>query len=78
MIALILYIISITVGIHTNKLNYQLWMVILLIYIIFASSLPVNVLLQPRDYLNSWLLVVCLLFGAIIMIFHLNISPHQQ
>jgi len=25
-------------------------------YIIIAASIPVNVLLQPRDYLNSWLL----------------------
>ena len=76
-ISLILYVISIIIGYSIPiKLNYQLWMLILLIYIIIVSSLPVNVLLQPRDYLNSWLLVVCLLFGSIIMIFsfkHLSI-----
>ncbi|OPY10340.1 MAG: Carbon starvation protein A [Syntrophaceae bacterium PtaB.Bin038] len=37
-------------------LSYETWMVILFVYIIIAASIPVNVLLQPRDYLNSFLL----------------------
>ena len=32
------------------------WIFILLIYCYFASVLPVNILLQPRDYLSSFLL----------------------
>ncbi len=43
------------------------WTVILLIYCYIASVLPVGVLLQPRDYLNSWQLIIALglLFAAI-------------
>ncbi len=32
------------------------WLLILFIYCFFASVLPVNILLQPRDYLSSFLL----------------------
>jgi len=32
------------------------WLLVLLIYCYFASVLPVNILLQPRDYLSSFLL----------------------
>jgi len=37
-----------------------LWTAILLVYCYIASVLPVSVLLQPRDYLNSWQLLVAL------------------
>ena len=33
------------------------WMIVLLAYCYFASIIPVNILLQPRDYLSSFLLV---------------------
>ena len=33
------------------------WILLLLCYCFFASILPVNILLQPRDYLSSYLLV---------------------
>ncbi|MDD3296405.1 MAG: carbon starvation protein A [Candidatus Omnitrophica bacterium] len=35
---------------------YTTWIVVLLIYAFFASVIPVNMLLQPRDYLSSFLL----------------------
>ncbi|MCF7907874.1 MAG: carbon starvation protein A [Candidatus Omnitrophica bacterium] len=35
---------------------YIIWLVILFIYSFFASIFPVNVLLQPRDYISSFLL----------------------
>lgn len=38
-----------------------IWTVVLLAYCFFASVLPVNILLQPRDYLSSYLLF----FGVI-------------
>jgi carbon starvation protein len=38
-------------------------------YIIIAAAIPVNILLQPRDYLNSWLLYAGLLVGFIAGIF---------
>lgn len=36
--------------------NINAWLVVLFIYCYFASVLPVNILLQPRDYLSSFLL----------------------
>jgi carbon starvation protein len=41
------------------------WILILLIYCMLASVLPVWILLQPRDYLSSFLLYACLAGGAI-------------
>ncbi|GAB4107698.1 carbon starvation protein A [Echinicola sediminis] len=43
-------------------LDYQLWLYILLAYAFIASVTPVSLLLQPRDYLNSFLL-----YGLIIL-----------
>ena len=36
------------------------WTILLLIYAWIASTLPVNVLLQPRDYINAWQLFVAM------------------
>ncbi|HNR67544.1 MAG TPA: carbon starvation protein A [bacterium] len=47
------------------KKTYNFWVVILLIYIFIAATAPVWVLLQPRDYLNSFLLYALLLGGVI-------------
>lgn len=41
------------------------WNAILLLYCLFASIAPVWLLLQPRDYLSSFLLYTCLLGGGI-------------
>lgn len=46
-------------------LSKTTWYVILLIYIFLASTLPVWLLLQPRDYLNSFLLYAMLIGGLI-------------
>lgn len=51
------------------KLSYITWMWIFFFYIIIAAAIPVNVLLQPRDYLNSWLLYFGLALGFIAAIF---------
>lgn len=41
------------------------WTILLLIYAWVASTLPVTVLLQPRDYINAWqLFIVMGLLGA--------------
>lgn len=37
-----------------------LWTIVLLIYALVASILPVTTLLQPRDYINAWQLYVAL------------------
>ena len=36
------------------------WTIILMIYVFIASVLPVNVLLQPRDFINSWQLLIAM------------------
>lgn len=41
------------------------WSIILLLYCFAASILPVWMLLQPRDYLSSWLLYACVVFGGL-------------
>ncbi len=37
-----------------------LWVIILLVYTWFASTLPVTTLLQPRDYINAWQLFIAM------------------
>lgn len=41
------------------------WAVILLAYCVFASVLPVNILLQPRDYIASYMLFFGIAAGAL-------------
>ncbi len=41
----------------------KFWFFILIIYSIFASSLPVWFLLQPRDYISTWILFLGLGLG---------------
>ncbi len=45
--------------------SYQTWMYVFFFYIIIAAAIPVNVLLQPRDYLNSFLLYAGLIVGLV-------------
>lgn len=54
------------------KLSKDVWMVLLVIYILLASVLPVWLLLQPRDYLASYFLYFAVVIGAIGMIFGRN------
>ena len=46
-----------------------LWTIILLVYAWVASTLPVNVLLQPRDYINAWQLFVAMFLLAAGVVF---------
>ncbi|HHV79942.1 MAG TPA: carbon starvation protein A [Firmicutes bacterium] len=41
------------------------WILIIMVYIFVASVLPVWILLQPRDYLNSFLLYATVIAGAL-------------
>lgn len=52
---------------------YFLWTVILLVYAFFASITPVNILLQPRDYLSSFLLF----FGIAVAFIGLLSRPYS-
>ncbi|MDF2615701.1 MAG: carbon starvation protein CstA [Sedimentibacter sp.] len=47
------------------QLSVNAWIVIMMVYIFVASTAPVWILLQPRDYLNSYLLYA-MIAGAVI------------
>jgi len=68
-IGVILLFVSIWIGLRAPfALSAQTWIYLLLIYVFFASAMPVWILLQPRDYLSSFLLYTAL-GGAVIGIF---------
>ncbi len=66
--AIVLIIIMVAIGYNLPlmgiaiSLDYNTWMIILGVYILIASVAPVWILLQPRDYLSSYLL-----YGMIIL-----------
>lgn len=51
------------------KWGKDIYFLIIFVYIVLASTLPVNLLLQPRDYLSSYFLYFGLLMGSIAAIF---------
>jgi carbon starvation protein len=75
-IALVLMYFSIVVGSYypvilpfSREVSVVVWCILLFVYVFIASTLPVQTLLQPRDYINSHQLLVAmglLVFGLII------------
>lgn len=60
-----------TFPLHLGSGGINVWIIILLIYCFIASVMPVQILLQPRDYLSSFLLFAGVIFGyAGLMIAH--------
>ena len=57
------------IGIHTDNVKHT-WIILLFIYSAIASLIPVWILLQPRDYINSHQLIVglSLIFLSIFII----------
>lgn len=55
------------------KLEPIYWQLILFVYIFIASTIPVWMLLQPRDYLNSFFLYA-LMFGGLVGVLFANPS----
>lgn len=49
-------------------MRYEAWLAVFAVYIVIAASIPVNILLQPRDYLNAWLLVTGLVLGGVSLV----------
>ncbi|MBR4172035.1 MAG: carbon starvation protein A [Kiritimatiellae bacterium] len=49
----------------TAETAKTIWVIVLFVYCFSASTLPVWLLLQPRDYLNSYLLYVMLALGLV-------------
>lgn len=61
----------------TQEACKNIWVVVLFLYCFVASTLPVWLLLQPRDYLNSYLLYAMLALGLVAVFWvcpHLNIN----
>ncbi len=69
--SVILLFVSVYLGLKFPvKLSYNTWVILLIVYIFFASITPVWILLQPRDYLNSFLLYSILLGGVFGVFFY--------
>ena len=64
----IVAIIAIGMNFHPIYLSSSIWMYIVGIYIIIASVTPVWILLQPRDYLSSFLLYAMLALAVIAVV----------
>ena len=75
-IVAIIAIMAIGMNFHPLYLTTKTWMIIVGIYIAIASVAPVWILLQPRDYLSSFLLYA-MLFVAFVGVIgaHPNIDP---
>lgn len=67
---------AIGMNFHPIYLSAKAWMIIVGIYIAIASVTPVWILLQPRDYLSSFLLYAMLIVAFIGVVgAHPNIDP---
>jgi len=53
------------IPINVGNQAMLIWSSVLLVYCYFASITPVNILLQPRDYLSSFLLFAGLILGYV-------------
>ena len=64
-ILVVLIIFGNYLPIDLGKNSLIIWSIVLLIYCFIASVTPVQILLQPRDYLSSFLLFAGMTFGYI-------------
>lgn len=64
-IAIIVVLVAIGYNFPVISLDYTTWMILLGIYIMVAAVAPVWILLQPRDYLSSYLLYGMILLSIV-------------
>ena len=66
-IGVALIAVALVVGLkwHPVYLSYETWMIICGVYILIASVTPVWILLQPRDYLSSFLLYGMMILAVV-------------
>lgn len=64
-IAAIICIIAVGLNWHPLYFSNKTWMIIVGIYIMIASVVPVWILLQPRDYLSSFLLYFMMIVAVV-------------
>jgi len=68
-VGILLTLVAIWLGFKTPLvLSYKGWLIIFFFYMMAASALPVWILLQPRDYLNAYILVLGLAMGVVALI----------
>ena len=73
-VAILLLVAAIVLGLNFPMyVSLGTWHIIIFVYILIASVAPVWALLQPRDYLNSYLLIF-MIVGAVIGVFAANPS----
>lgn len=65
-VAIVLLVVAIVLGINLPVYcNRNFWLVFVFVYIMIACVTPVWALLQPRDYLNSYLLIAMMLMAFV-------------
>jgi carbon starvation protein len=68
-VAIIICLIAVITGVYLPvNLDRTVWMIVLSIYTLFAAGVPVWMLLQPRDFVNAYILyggILLLVMGAI-------------
>lgn len=65
-IAIILLVAGVAIGLKAPMfIGTSTWHILVFIYILIASVVPVWALLQPRDYLNSYLLVFMIVASVV-------------
>ncbi|MEN6510777.1 MAG: carbon starvation protein A [Chloroherpetonaceae bacterium] len=50
---------------HPIIMSYQSWLIIIILYSFLASIIPVWILLQPRDYISMYILIVGMVLGIV-------------
>ncbi|WP_448902038.1 carbon starvation CstA family protein [Eubacterium sp.] len=77
-IAIVMLVAAVVIGLNFPVyLTRETWHLFIFAYIFIASVVPVWALLQPRDYLNSYLLIF-MIVGAVVGIFVSNPSCNLQ
>lgn len=71
-IAIVMLVAAIVIGVKLPVfISLEVWHIFVFVYIFIASVVPVWILLQPRDYLNSYLLVA-MIIAAVVGVFVAN------
>ena len=66
MVAIVLLVVGVAIGLNAPiYISTSTWHILVFIYILIASVVPVWALLQPRDYLNSYLLVFMIVASVV-------------
>ena len=65
-IALVMLVAAIAIGLHAPiYISQSPWTILVFFYVLVASVTPIWALLQPRDYLNSYLLIAMIVAAVV-------------